>query len=80
MFRDISSWGAEHDSTAFKHSPLYKWCIENWKYLASKAYYFIGDSVYSPLMSFLVTPYDNVMRKTEGDDFNFFSLLVKNLG
>ena len=29
IFRDISSRGTEHDSTAFKNSPLYKWCLNN---------------------------------------------------
>ena len=71
LFRDISIRGAEHDSTAFKNSPLYKWCIENWEYLAEKGFYFLGDSAY-PIMSFIVTPYDNVLHKTPGDNFNFF--------
>ena len=71
VFRDISSRGAEHDSTAWKNSPLYTWCIDNWEYLAEKGFYFIGDSAYS-FMSFLVTPFENVLHQTEGDNFNFF--------
>ena len=39
--------------------------------LAMKGFYFIGDSAYS-LMSFLVTPFDNVLHETVGDNFNFF--------
>ena len=29
LYRDIASRGAEHDSTAFKHTPLYHWCLRN---------------------------------------------------
>jgi hypothetical protein len=29
LFRDISSRGAENDSTAFKNTPLYHWCLRN---------------------------------------------------
>jgi len=71
LFRDISSRGAEHDSTAFKNSPLYKWCLNNWEHLREKGFYFIGDSAYS-LMSFMLTPFDGVEHKTQGDNFNFF--------
>ena len=70
LFRDISNCGAEHDSTTWKNSPLYKWCIDNWKLLAEKGFYFIGGFAYS-LMSFLVTLYDNVLHQTFGDNFNF---------
>ena len=71
LFRSIMSRGAEHDSTAFKNCGLYQWLLQNWKVLAEKGYYFIGDSAYS-LKSFLLTPYDNAMHGTAEDNFNFF--------
>lgn len=71
LFRDISSRGAEHDSTAWKNTPLYKWCIDNWRTLAREGLYFIGDSAYS-IMSFLITPFDNTYHQTGEDNFNFF--------
>ena len=54
LFRSIISRGAEHNSTAFKNSALYKWLIENWKVLVDKGYFFIADSAYG-LKSFLIT-------------------------
>jgi len=73
LFQSIKSRGAEHDFTAFKSSTLYKWLIVNWRSLASKRLYFIGDSVYS-LKSFLHTPYNNAAHGTAEDNFNFFHL------
>ena len=35
LFRSI----AEHDSTAFKNSKLYKWLLKNWKPLEDKGYH-----------------------------------------
>jgi hypothetical protein len=61
LFRSILSRGAEHDSTAFKNSTLYKWLLRHWESLAANGYYFIGDSAYS-LKSFLLTPYDNTLH------------------
>jgi hypothetical protein len=63
LFQSIKSRGAEHDSTAFKSSTLYKWLIVNWSSLASKGLHFIGDSAYSP-KSFLHTPYDSAAHGT----------------
>ena len=71
LYRVIRSRGAEHDSTAFKNSSLYKWLTSNWRWLKDRGFYFIGDSAYS-LKSFLVTPFDGVMHGTPEDDFNFF--------
>ena len=71
LFRSIMSRGAEHDSTAFKKLSLYKWLLENWQSLASKGFYFIGDSAYS-LKSFLLTPYDNTIHGSADDSFNYF--------
>jgi hypothetical protein len=71
LFRSIMSRGAEHDSTAFKHSSLYTWLLQNWQHLAGKGYYFIGDSAYS-LKSFLLVPYDNAVHGTPEDNYNFF--------
>lgn len=71
LYRNIIHRGAEHDSTAFKNSKFYCWLMENWKWLAGKGFYFIGDSAYS-LKSFLVTPYDNTLHATAEDNFNFF--------
>ncbi len=71
LFRSIISRGAEHDSTAFKHSSLYKWLLPNWQMLVSKGFYFIGDSAYS-LKSFLLVPYDNAVHGTPEDDYNYY--------
>ena len=71
LFRSILSRGAEHDSTAFKNSSLYKWLILNWEELSQKGYFFIGDTAYS-LKSFLMTPYDGTMHGTAEDNFNYF--------
>jgi len=71
LFRSIMSRGAEHDSTAFKNSGLYKWLMQNATVLMEKGYYFIGDSAYA-LKSFLLTPYDNAMHGTAEDNYNFF--------
>ena len=66
LYRSIISRGAEHDSTAFKNSSLYKWLVNNWNNLKEKGYYFIGDSAYS-IRSFLHTPYDNAVHGTAED-------------
>lgn len=71
LFRSIMSRGAEHDSTAFKKSSLYKWLSSNWRSMVEKGYFFIGDSAYS-LKSFLLTPYDNALHDTPEDNYNFF--------
>lgn len=71
LFRSILSRGAEHDSTAFKNSTLYKWLLAHWESLATKGYYFIGDSAYS-LKSFVLTPYDNTLHGSAEDNFNYF--------
>jgi hypothetical protein len=71
LFRSIESRGAEHDSSAFKHTELYTWLVQNWEHLARKRFYFIGDSAYS-LKSFLLTPYDNTRHATPEDNYNFF--------
>ena len=71
LFRSIISRGAEHDSTAFKNSSLYKWLSRNWKSMVDKGYFFIGDSAYG-LTSFLLTPYDNAVHSTAEDDYNYF--------
>ena len=72
LFRSIESRGAEHDSTAFKRTGLYKWLMDNnWYELKRRGYFFIGDSAYS-LRSFLMTPYDNTMHGTPEDNFNYF--------
>ena len=70
IFRSIESRGAEHDSTAFKRTGLYKWLEDNWMILKEKGYYFIGDSAYA-LRQFLITPCDNI-HGTPEDTFNFF--------
>ena len=41
LFRSILSRGAEHDSTAFKNSSLYKWLLQHWEFMVQKGYYFI---------------------------------------
>ena len=72
IYRNILSRGAEHDSTAFKNSNLYKWLLLNWKWLSRRGFYFIGDSAYA-LKSFILTPYDNVLHGTLEDSYNFSS-------
>ncbi len=47
LSRSIKLRGAEHNSTAFKSTALYKWLLINWRQLASKGLHFIGDSAYS---------------------------------
>ncbi len=71
LFRSIMSRGAEHDSTAFRNSGLYKWLLNNYRSVAQKGYYFIGDSAYS-LKSFLHTPYDFAVHGNREDNYNFF--------
>ena len=74
LFHSIESRsrGAEHDSTAFKRTGLYKWLMDNnWYELKRRGYSFIGNSAYS-LRSFLMTPYDNTMHGTPEDNFNYF--------
>ncbi len=76
LFQSIKSRGAEHDSTAFKSSTLYKWLIVNWRSLTSKGSHFTGDSTYS-LKSFLNTPYNSAAHSTAEDDYNFFHLSAR---
>ena len=71
LFRTVKSRGAEHDSTAFKNTHLYKYLVDNALWLCSKGYYFIGDSAYA-LKSFLLTPYDNAYHGTPEDNYNYF--------
>ena len=72
LWRSIQSRGAEHDSTAFKNSNFYKDCLlPNWRKLAEKGFYFIGDSAYA-LNAFLLTPYDNMFHGSAQDNFNYF--------
>jgi hypothetical protein len=71
LYRNIIHRGAEHDSTAFKHSNFYQWLETNWKKLAEKGFYFIGDSAYA-IKSFLITPFDNAVHGTKEDNYNFF--------
>ena len=42
--RRIASRGAEHDSTAFKRTGLYKWLMDNNRYELKKGHFFISDS------------------------------------
>lgn len=46
VFCSILSRGAEHDSSAFKNSSLYKWLILNWEEFSQKGYFFIGDTAF----------------------------------
>ena len=71
LFRSILSRGAEHDSTAFKNSTLYKWLLVHWESMLQKGYFFIGDTAYG-LHSFLHTPYDDTMHGSAEDNYNFF--------
>ncbi len=71
LYRNIINRGAEHDSTAFKNSKFYQWLMNNWRKLADKGFYFIGDSAYS-IKSFLLTPFDNAVHRSAEDNYNFF--------
>jgi hypothetical protein len=71
LFRSILSRGAEHDSTAFKNSSLYKWLLQQWESMVQKGYYFIGDTTYG-LRSFLLSPYDDTMHGSAEHNYNFF--------
>ncbi len=72
LFCSILSQGAEHDSTAFKNSSLYKWLITHWELLLEKGFYFLGDTAYA-LRSLLHTPYDGAMHGNSEDNCNFFT-------
>jgi hypothetical protein len=71
LYRSILSRGAEHDSSAFKQSSLYKILQQKWRLLRDKGFYFIGDSAYA-LRSYLLTPFDGTMHGTHQDNYNFF--------
>jgi hypothetical protein len=71
LFRSIKLRGAEHSSTTFKSTTLYKWLFINWRELVSKGLHFIGDSACS-LKLFILTPYDNAAHGTPEDNYNFF--------
>ena len=45
--------------------------MDNWGTLRDMGYYFIGNSAYSS-KSFLHTPYDNAVRGTDKDNYNYF--------
>ena len=70
LSRSVMSRGAEHDSTAFRNSELYKWLM-NYQTMAQKGFHFIGDSAYA-LKSFLLTLYDNAAHGSAEDNYNFF--------
>lgn len=71
LYRVINSRGAEHDSTAFKNSSLYRKLMDDCDRLLEKGFHFIGDSAYA-IRSFLLTPFDNAVHGTPEDNFNFF--------
>jgi hypothetical protein len=70
LYRSILCRGAEHDSSAFKASSIYKTLLDKTQWLYDKGLYFIGDSAYS-IRSFLLTPYDNAPHASTEDNFNF---------
>ncbi len=76
LFRSIKLRGAEHDSTAFKSTTLYKWLLINWRQMASKGLHFMGDSAYS-IKSFILTSYGNAAHGTPEDNYNFFHLSLR---
>jgi hypothetical protein len=45
--------------------------IQDWRTLANKGLYFIGDPAYS-LKLFVLTPYDNAAHGTAEDNYNYF--------
>ena len=71
LWRSITSKGAEHDSTAFKNTSLYKQLLEDSRILADNGFYILGDSAYQ-LMSFLLTPFDGVQPYSSHDNYNFY--------
>ena len=71
LYRSIISRGAEHDSTAFRNSSLYKELLEKGAELAERNLYFIGDSAYA-IRSFLLTPVDNTLHGQAGDNYNYY--------
>jgi hypothetical protein len=62
VYRSILSHGAEHDSSAFKQSSLYKILQEKWRWFRDKGFYFIG----------VLTPFDGTMHGTHQDNYNFY--------
>jgi len=70
LFRSIMCRGSEHDSSAFKRSPMYVRLMEKFEELYNLGYYFVGDSAYA-LRSFLMVPYDNAAPQSKEDAFNY---------
>ena len=66
----LISKGAEHDSSAFKITSMYKNLTLNYKVFEEKGFNLIGDSAYS-LRPYLPTPYDGAKPKTQEDVFNY---------
>jgi hypothetical protein len=71
LYRSILSRGAEHDSSAFKQSSLYRILQRKWRWFRDRGFYFIGDSAYA-LRSYLLTPFEGTMHGTNQDNYNFF--------
>ena len=71
LWHCIKARGGAHDSTAFKHTELYKDLVERSKKLAEGDYFFVADSAYG-IRSFLLTPYDNAPVGSKEDDFNYY--------
>ena len=71
IYKSILCRGAEHDSSAFKASDIYRLLMEKRTLLEKEGLYFIGDSAYA-LRSYLITPYDNAIHGEGEDDFNFY--------
>ncbi|KAL3774605.1 hypothetical protein ACHAWO_002974 [Cyclotella atomus] len=79
LYRNILTWGAKHDSTAFKNSKFYNsFLMPSWRELTAKRFYFISNSAYA-IKSFLVPPFNDVAHGTAEDNFNFYHILQLKL-
>ena len=70
LWHSIKCNGAEHDSSAFKVTSLYKILTKKYQWFIENGLYLVGDSAYA-LRPFLITPFDNAKAGTKEDAFNY---------
>ena len=70
LWHSIKCKGAEHDSSAFKATNLYKHITKKYQWFIDHGLYLVGDTAYSQ-RPFLITPYDNAKSNSKEDTFNY---------
>ena len=70
IWRSIMCRGAEHDSTAFKRTSLYKKLMQKASLLSELGLYIVCDSAYA-LQSFLLCPFGKAVPYSEEDTFKY---------